>query len=288
MIDNYLLEELVAFNKYKTLAQTAEHLGLSQPAITRGTKKLEQELGLQLFERMPNKITLNETGKFAAQKAAEVLTVNQNFTKEVQNFDQSQKEISVASVAPGPLVLLDKLSQKGLRIENELLANKNIAQLLLDQQYTVVFTNEALKDKNIASSYLGMESLIVNLNEFTPLANKKNVTFKELQGMSFVVLQQIGIWRDLIQEQIPDAKFLYQNNRNDFDEIKNYSIFPYFTTNISRINRVWQKQEMTDRRPVKIADKVATMTFYANYLTKNKNRLMPLITSLQDIWAKVD
>lgn len=49
MIDNYLLEELVAFNKYQTLAKTAKHLGLSQPAITRGTKKLEQELNLKLL-----------------------------------------------------------------------------------------------------------------------------------------------------------------------------------------------------------------------------------------------
>lgn len=68
MIDNYLLEELVAFNKYQTLALAAEHLGLSQPAITRGMKKLEEELGLKLFDRTPNKITLNETGKFAAEK----------------------------------------------------------------------------------------------------------------------------------------------------------------------------------------------------------------------------
>lgn len=45
---------------------------------------------------------------------------------------------------------------------------------------------------------------------------------------------------------------------------------------------------MVDRIPVKISDKDATMTFYANYLAKNKKRLLPLITSMQDIWEKAD
>lgn len=87
MIDNYLLEELVAFAKYNTLAQTAEYLNVSQPAITRGTKKIEEELGLKLFKRTPNKISLNETGKFAAKKAARVLAMNNNFVSEVQSYD---------------------------------------------------------------------------------------------------------------------------------------------------------------------------------------------------------
>lgn len=36
MIDNYLLEELVVFSKYGTLAATAEELMVTQPTVTRG------------------------------------------------------------------------------------------------------------------------------------------------------------------------------------------------------------------------------------------------------------
>lgn len=288
MIDNYLLEELVAFNKYKTLAKTADHLGLSQPAITRGTKKLEEELNLKLFERTPNKISLNETGKFAAEKAAEVLAVNRNFIKEVKNFNSNQKTISLASTAPGPLIVARQLKDQNLTINSKLLADQDLAQLLLEQQYSIIFSTRPLDHKLIVNSYLGQESLIVNLNEFTPLANQTEVKFSQLHGLSFVVLHEIGIWRPLIQEKIPNAKFLYQNDRDNFDEIKNYSIFPYFTTNLSKIDPAWQKENMVDRIPVKISDEDATMTFYANYLTTNKKRLLPLITSMQDVWEKAD
>ena len=75
MIDNYLLEELVAFKKYGTLAAAADQLGLSQPALTRGMKKLETELEVQLFNRGANRITLTKAGVFAAERAEDVLSV---------------------------------------------------------------------------------------------------------------------------------------------------------------------------------------------------------------------
>ena len=43
MIDNYLLEELITFAKYKTLAKTAAELNITQPTVTRGMQKLEDE-----------------------------------------------------------------------------------------------------------------------------------------------------------------------------------------------------------------------------------------------------
>lgn len=54
MIENYLLEELVAFAENGTLNKAAEKLNLSQPAITRGTKKLETKLGITLFPELSN------------------------------------------------------------------------------------------------------------------------------------------------------------------------------------------------------------------------------------------
>ena len=85
MIDNYLLKELVTFASEKTLAKTAEKLNVTQPTVTRGMQKLEDELGIQLFDRQPNRIILTDTGKLAAEKATEVLAVNRNFVQQLQN-----------------------------------------------------------------------------------------------------------------------------------------------------------------------------------------------------------
>ncbi|MBD7894689.1 LysR family transcriptional regulator [Limosilactobacillus sp. Sa3CUN2] len=288
MIDNYLLEELVAFAKYGTLAKAADYLGLSQPAVTRGTKKLENDLGIKLFKREPNKIILTASGKFAAQKAQQVLDENQNFINEVKKFDQSNQEISLASVAPGPLFVLARNRFVNLKIDDRFVQEGQIKDLLLQNQYTCIVSTSPIQYPQIDSTYLGMENLTVNVNEFSNLASYPSVHFNDLKGLSFLVLTNIGIWKQIIQKNIPDAKFIYQAREENFNEIKNYSVFPFFTTNLSNANPNWDKKMVSDRIPVPIDDQAATQSFYLNYLKQNKKRLEPLIEEWQDAWEKVD
>lgn len=108
MVDLELLTELVAFHKYGTLSATAEHLMVTQPTVTRGMKKLEQELGVSLFNReISNRISLNETGLLAAAEAQKLLQAENNFTEKILNFDRLRHKITIASIAPGPIRLID-------------------------------------------------------------------------------------------------------------------------------------------------------------------------------------
>lgn len=72
-MEMFLLEQFVAFAKNGTLTKAAEELHISQPALSRSMKKIEEELGVSLFERHGNRIELNETGKVAAEYAQRVL-----------------------------------------------------------------------------------------------------------------------------------------------------------------------------------------------------------------------
>lgn len=94
MIEYYLLEELVTFAKYGTVAKTAEVLGLTQPAVTHSMKKLEEELGVTLFIRKPNKLYLSETGKYTAREAKKLIDDNLDFTKRVKQFEKDQTNSS--------------------------------------------------------------------------------------------------------------------------------------------------------------------------------------------------
>lgn len=288
MIDNYLLEELVAVADEGTLEKAAHKIGLSQAALTRGTQKIEHELNVKLFIRKPNRITLTKTGEYAVAQARKVLATNRNFITNVKNYEQNLTQISIASNAPGPLILLRQMKQKSLQIDDSLLKTNEIQDALNNHRYTCVISDQKIEDNTISSEYLGDEKLIVNLNQFSNLTSRKTVAFKELAGLSFVVLNNIGIWTDIIKKNIPNAKFLFQQNETNFNEIRNNSVFPFFTTNITRISPEMNRMADSDRVPIEIADPDAKISFYANYLSENADRLQVTIKTLKDSFKKID
>lgn len=285
MIDNYLLEELVTFAKYKTLAATAERLLVTQPTVTRGMQKLEDELGVKVFDRQPNRITLTETGKLAAIEAQKVLDQNQKFYDNVRKFEFSQTKIRLGVIAPGPRMVLHSLNlADNVKIDNNFIAVETVTSKLLKNDYSLIVTNQELQTDKIESRYIGTESLSVNLDQFTYLANKRSVTFQELKGLSFVVLTDIALWKDIIQDNIPNAKFLYQAQTDAFKEITKYSNFPYFSTNLSQLEPQNHPTLNDDRVQIPITDSAAKMDFYASYLKEQKTRVEPIIKQINSAW----
>lgn len=287
MIDNYLLEELVTFAQTGTLAKTAEQLMITQPTVTRGMQKLEDELGVKLFIRQPNRIRLSKTGQLAATEAAKVLAANDNFVTKVKNFAASQRVIQIAAVAPGPLMIADQLSKDlSLEINRPFVKPAEVVSTLTNHAATIVFTNQEILTDTVESLFMGSEKLFVNLDQFMFLANKQSVHFADLKGFSFVVDNQIGVWKQVIDQKIPDAKFLYQTQRNAMREITKYSNFPYFSTDITQhIDRPTSDDD-DDRVCIPIDDDEATMDFYASYLKRRKKDLRSVLQQFSTQWSR--
>jgi len=99
-------------------------------------------------------------------------------------------------------------------------------------------------------------------------------------------MRAIGVWSDIIQNEITDAKFMYQDDRDAFAEITQHSRFPFFATNLSQSDPFFSEKIKadTDRVAVPISDDSAQMPIYASYLLSQKKRLSPLIRDVQQQW----
>lgn len=285
MIDDYLLEALVAFAKYGTLSATAEHLMVTQPTVTRGMQKLENELGVTLFKRTPNRISLTETGQLAAKEAEKLLEAKQAFIEHIQDFEKHSGKIRLGSVAPGPLYIAEDVASEHISIDNDLLSENEVIAKLLSQDYQLIFTHQEIQTDDIESLYVGTESLRVNSDAMVVPANKTETTFQEMAGFSFVVLRDIGIWQQIIEDNIPNAKFIYQDEVDDFNEIRRYSSLPYFTTNITQLTR--ESQVHNRRLEMLITDETAQIDFYLAYLKTNKSQFKEEIDAIQTAWANL-
>jgi len=289
MIENYLLEELVAFAETGTLAKTAAALNVTQPTVTRGMQKLETDWEVQLFDRQPNRLSLTPAGELAAKEAAALLAANHQAVERVRNFERSQRVLTIAASIPGPLIALR-------HIQSDLPVNTHIAAVsqpedqviagLKSNDYLLGFSNHSLSTATIDSQPIGTEHLAINLNQFMFQANQSTITFAELKNLSFVVPSDIGPWREIIQTNIPDAKFFYQEERVALAEITKYADFPYFSTNISAFDAIVPQQAKANdsRVCLPISDAAAQMPIYAIYLRSAKSRVQPVISQLKTVW----
>ena len=287
MIENYLLEALVTFAKYGTVAKTAEVLGLTQPAVTHSMKKLEEDLGVTLFIRKPNKLYLSETGKYTAREAKKLIDDNLDFTKRVKQFEKDQTTLIVGVNAPGPGIVLRSLHDQNIQIVSDLVES-NFENLLADHQVTCLLLNFPIEDRDITSTYLGTESMSVNLPAECNLNQYKELSFKMLKGKTILSPSPIGFWTKIYQDEIPDSKIIFQNESSEYSEILQYSVLPFFTTNLTSLDSQWGLNLPNNRSVRPLKDEVAHQKFYACYLKQNKDRVQPLIEKLQDQWSKYD
>lgn len=286
-----LLAELVAFQRYGTLSATAEHLMMTQPTVTRGMKRLEQSLGVTLFDRqVSNRIKLNATGLLAAKEAEKLLKAQSDFTDKILNYDRLRNEIAVASVAPGPTGFLEQIKNQidaKLAITHQTINPDKVLDELRNLKEKLIFTNQEIVADDIESMYLGIEYLGVGIDKFNPLSQRKRISFRDLEGLSFLVVQDIGPWRQVVEDSIPNATFLYQENLSAMSKISQYSSFPFFFSNLSQqmpatVNRF----NNSNRNAVQITDPRNQMVLYGTYLKSERQNVQPILKEIVKRWPK--
>src|SRR5580704_9252434 len=75
-LENFRLKVFRTVAQHLSFRKAAEHLFLTQPAVTLQIKALEQDLGVRLFERAPRGVSLTPQGALLlgyAKKAAAVV-----------------------------------------------------------------------------------------------------------------------------------------------------------------------------------------------------------------------
>lgn len=275
-MDIELLKELILFEKYGTLVKTAEAMHTTQPTLSRNLQKLEYELGVNLFEKKKNKLVLNETGKLATEYAGIVLRDYEHMKEEVKAFSEKRITLKIGSCAPVPSgVLIARLSYswKDNVITSKLEDEETLIEKLRDGTYQMIVLSYPLKDTDIVSHRLCSEQLFVRCKKGDDLASRKSVTFKQIDGRTFLLNKNIGVWRKVVDQKMPHSQFLVQENAESVIQIFEKSSFLTFATDLG------DKLDQSNCECVKIPieDMTANQVFYYCYLKKNNEIFGKLI-----------
>lgn len=275
MIEIHLFEQLTVFADCGTLSAAAERLHISQPALSRSMQRLEEELGVTLFDRQKNKLFLNECGKLTVRYARNLLLQERSMIEQIREFDRKQRTISLGSCTPILIpIFVSLLSQlyQGMTISTDLTGDPRLEDRLRDNKYQLAILHEQPRADDLYSVPVERERLYVYLPPVHPLADSRGLYLKDLDGQTFLLYSQIGFWDGLCRREMPSARFLMQSEMDVLDELVENSALPAFTTDY-----VMARSNSTlDRVAVPILDKEANVTYYCACLKSQKTRFAPV------------
>lgn len=271
MLELYDLEKLVAFRREGTLVAASEKLLISQPALSRSMRKLEDEMGVELFTRSKNRMELNENGLLAADLAEKLLGEADSLVSRVRQLDRSRHTVSVGSVAPEPLWELAAAigsAYPGMTVSSGLAEADALLAGVQDETYSLVVLTFAPQLPGVEVLPFGSEKLCFLLPMNHPLAGEAELRLADLNGETMLLRPNLGFWTRTL-ESLPDTRFLVQQEDYAFGELIRASSLPAFTT-----DRVQRRYGATEGRvAVPISDHGTSVDYFVAYRSADKKRL---------------
>jgi DNA-binding transcriptional LysR family regulator len=284
VIEINFLRQLAAFAETGTLSAASEKLFISQPALTRSMQKLEDLMGVELFTRRKNRLYLNENGKLAAALARRVIEDDESLVREVRDFDRRMRTVALGCCAPVPMMEITPCVQAAFTdktVTSEVRNDPELLQGLADGTYQIVITHEEPEAEDLCFKACGSEQLYISLPPDHPLASRKSISFKDLDGVPILQYSEVGFWYELTVKSIPHPHLLMQRNRKAFIEISNSSVLPTFFSDyfFFRGDRLGP-----ERRVIRLTDEAAHPVYYLVCRAQDADRFRGVFDSLPE-WS---
>ena len=203
---------IVAVAKELHFGRAAEKCFVSQPTLSVAVKKIEDELGVTLFERHQHEVSITAIGKTII-KQAEVILNETNTLKELakQNKDELSGELKLGVIYTIGPYLLPKLIP---------VIHKQVSDLVLiiEEDYTEILSKKLkageidiailanpFEQPGIKTEVLYQEPFMVALPCNHPLTKKKKLNAEDLLDDTMLLLKSGNCFRDQVVKVCPSC-----------------------------------------------------------------------------------
>ena len=104
------LKYFLAVAESEHMTNTAKQLHIAQPALTQSIHRLEQELGVSLFERAGRGIRLSPAGAYVRDRVKPAMETLENVVRDVQLFQQGEQGVVRVGVHAASGVAIDGIA----------------------------------------------------------------------------------------------------------------------------------------------------------------------------------
>ena len=203
------LNTFIQVAELNSFTKAGEKLGYSQPTVSFQIKQLEQELGIQLFERIGHTITLTDSGRQALSYAQEICRMSDKMisSKMVDTTPKGNINLAMADSLCTPMIInnFNKFREMYPQI------SLNIKTAGTDELFRLLDHNEAdivctLDNHIYSTNYIISNEEKVDIHFIcsadNPLANNTTLTVNDLLNEPFLLTEKGMSYRRLLDENM--------------------------------------------------------------------------------------
>ncbi len=206
------LEYFQMASRLRNITRAAERLRVSQPNITVAIKKLESELGIQLFDRSQKQLSLTPEGNVFLNRIELALRNIQDAVLEVNDYKQLQKGTIKIGIPPmmGAYLFPKIFSSFRHRYshldiylyeEGSMTIREQLERDELD--FGIIIISNA--STNLQLLPMSRNQIVACVPESSPLASKDCLSYEDIAGTDLIMLKEGSFLRQLILEEMRAA-----------------------------------------------------------------------------------
>ncbi|WP_293267528.1 hydrogen peroxide-inducible genes activator [Neptunomonas sp.] len=215
------LRYIVTLAKEQHFGHAAEKCFVSQPTLSIAVKKLEEELGVALFERSKNAVRVTDVGKSVVEQAVKVLQ-QADVVKDLAQVgkDQLRSPLRVGAIYTiGPYLFPHLVPQvqelaphMPLYIEENFTAR--LREKLRNGELDAIIIALPFEEPDVVTRMLYEEPFVMLLPKQHPWCDQKMIDSSNLSNTELLLLGEGHCFRDQVLESCPTLQQAIQNQHS--------------------------------------------------------------------------
>jgi len=205
------LETLVAVADAASFSEAASKLGISQPSLSETVKRVEEELGVRVFERTTRSLSLTPEGEHAVAVAREAVRDFRLALESIADRTQGRRgRLTVAALPSVAYAVLPfaiqafRLRYPGVEVRMHDVLHERAVDMVLDGVADLALSIRPAERAELRFQELGSDGLRLVCRVDHALARRKQVRWRDLKPFPFIALARTSSVR-----RLTDAAFTY-------------------------------------------------------------------------------
>jgi LysR family transcriptional regulator, hydrogen peroxide-inducible genes activator len=191
------LNYIIAIDEHRSFQRAAQHCYVTQPTMSMQVQKLEDFLGVNIFDRTKTPVMPTAIGKIIIEQARIILRERDKMKVIIENAQKQPKgELKIAVIPTLAPFLLPKFIQEFLdeypEIQLQIFENTtfSIIEKLKKGEFDAGLMATPIEDTSLSDTPLFYEQLFVYLSEDHPLLDFKVIPIDELKRFNLWLLEE--------------------------------------------------------------------------------------------------